>query len=86
MAAIVGCILDAPFVEPPIAEILVTSDFLVLARVEGEVGANLFLGRYVDLIRNWLGLLDAAGLTPAERNEASALFAATVGFWGGTDA
>ncbi len=38
MAAIVGYILDAPFAEPAIIELVVTSDGFVLAQTQGEVG------------------------------------------------
>lgn len=38
MAAVVGYILQERFTEPAIAELVVTSDGFVLARMEGEVG------------------------------------------------
>ena len=84
MAAIVGYLLDLPVGN--IAEIVVTSDGFVLARVEGEVGANHFIGNYDDLLRNWFGLLDAAGLTTIEQLEAEALFAAKIGYFARTTA
>ena len=40
MAAIVGYILDEQSSDPAIAELVVTSDGLVPARIEGEVGAR----------------------------------------------
>jgi hypothetical protein len=86
MAAIVGHLLDIFVVNPPIAEIVVTSDGFVLARAYGETGANHFIGNYDDLIRNWYGLLDAAGLTMFERGEADLLFAAKIGYFGRTSA
>ena len=63
MAAIVGYILDERFSEPAISELVVTSDGFVLAQAEGEVGANEMLGSEVDLNRNLLELIAAAGLT-----------------------
>src|SRR5947208_7508220 len=66
MAAIVGFVLDTRFSNPLIAEIVVTSDGFVLARVHGEIGANHFIGRHADLARNWFGLMTAAGLTAQE--------------------
>jgi len=66
MAAIVGFVVGATFIEPTIAEINVTSDGFVLARPEGDVVAPHFLGRYADLLRNWLCLLATAGLTTTE--------------------
>ena len=86
MAAIVGHLLDVPVGNPSIAEIIVTSDGFVLARTEGEAGANHFIGNYSDLIRNWFGLLDSAGLTAIERVEADFLFAAKIGYFGQTNA
>ena len=69
MAAIVGYILDERFSEPAISELVVTSDGFVLAQTEGEVGANDMLGTEVDLNRNLLDLIKAAGLTAEEIHE-----------------
>jgi hypothetical protein len=69
MAAIVGYILDERFSEPAISELVVTSDGFVLAQAEGEVGANEMLGTEVDLNRNLLDLIAAAGLTAEEIHE-----------------
>jgi|BarGraNGADG00312_1021997.scaffolds.fasta_scaffold34461_1 hypothetical protein len=69
MAAIVGYILDERFSEPAISELVVTSDGFVLGQAEGEVGANEMLGTEVDLNRNLLDLIAAAGLTAAEIHE-----------------
>jgi hypothetical protein len=66
MAAIVGYILDEPFSDPAIAEMVVTADGFVLAATEGDVGANDMLGSEADLNRNLLALIEAAGLTEAE--------------------
>ena len=69
MAAIVGYILDEPFSEPAITEVVVTSDGFVLVQTEGEVGANEMIGTEVDLNRNLLDLVEAAGLTEDEIRE-----------------
>ncbi len=45
MAAIVGHILDEPFSEPAISELVVTSDGFVLAQAHGEIGANEMRGQ-----------------------------------------
>ena len=82
MAAIVGFILDRHFVETTFAEIIVTSDGFLLARAEGAVGANHFIGRHADLVQNWLALIAAAGLTTHEWIEVAALFAAKIGYFG----
>jgi len=86
MGAIVAYLLEIPLSQPAIAEIVVTSDGFVLARAEGEAGANHFIGNYVDLIRNFYGLLAVAGLTTVERGEAECLFAAKIGYFGRTNA
>jgi hypothetical protein len=69
MAAIVGYILDEPFSDPAISELVVTSDGFVLAQTAGEVGANEMLGSEVDLNRNLLDLIEAAGLSEEETSE-----------------
>ena len=82
MAAIVGHLLDLRIGNPAIEEFVVTSDGFVLARAAEEAGVNHFIGNYTDLIRNWVGLLDVAGLTMIERVEAESIFAAKVGYFG----
>lgn len=82
MAAVVGFVLDTRFSQPSIAEIVVTSDGFLLARAEDEVGANHFIGSHADLTRNWLALIAVAGLTTSEWIEATALFAAKIGYSG----
>ena len=70
MAAVVGCILGEEWTRPVIAELVITSDGWVLARDEGQVTFNVIVGTAADLERNWLALLDVAGLTSQERREA----------------
>jgi hypothetical protein len=82
MAAILGYILGSTFTQPALTEVVVTSDGLVLAHSEDEVGANRFIGRYVDVFRNWCDLMAVAGLTVSERIEAEARFAARIGHYG----
>jgi hypothetical protein len=69
MAAVVGYILDERFSDPSISELVVTSDGFVLAQQEGDVGANDMLGTEVDLNRNLLDLIAAAGLSDDETRE-----------------
>jgi hypothetical protein len=78
---VVGHLLDIAVVNPGIAEIVVTSDGLVLAKAEGEAGTNHLIGSYADLLRNWLALISVAGLTTAERAEAESLFATKIGYF-----
>jgi hypothetical protein len=70
MAAIVGYILGVEWSEPKIAELHITSDGHVLARDEGDCACNQYIGLAANLERNWLALLDAAGLTNDEKAEA----------------
>ena len=74
MAAIVGYILGQDWTDPAIDEIAITSDGMVLASSEYDVGMNQFIGHISDLERNWVNLLDAAGLTFEERAHAENLF------------
>ena len=74
MAAIVGCILEQTWTSPVIAELAVTSDGHVLARHEGDCGCNDYLGTATDLEANWRRLLDVAGLTPVEHQEATVVY------------
>lgn len=82
MAAIVGFVLETRFSQTCIAEIVITSDGFLLARAEDEVVANHFVGSHADLTRNWNALIATAGLTTSEWIEATALFAAKIGFFG----
>jgi hypothetical protein len=71
MAAIVACILGGdPVTSPTLVELCITSDGLLMGRLEGDCGFNEMLGSERDLARNWSALLDAAGLTPEQREEA----------------
>ncbi len=81
MAAIVGFILDEEFTSPRIAEIIITSDGVVLARDENDCGYNNVLGAIDQLRDNWSRLLDAADLDTTERMLADRLFTAKAGRW-----
>lgn len=69
MAAIVAYILGEEAVhttDPAIAELILTSDGVILARNEGDIGANDFIGSVEDFNRNWGLLVRVAELTPEE--------------------
>jgi len=53
LMAIVGYIIEAKFTQPPIKEMIVTSDGILLARVEGDIGYNDVIGSVDDFKRNW---------------------------------
>lgn len=63
MAAVLGYLLDVPFVQPRITAITV-ADNCLLDTDEPRFGR--VLGHYRDLVRNWHSLLWAAGLNPDE--------------------
>lgn len=48
--------------KPKIAELRITFDRGLLARLEGEIGFDLFIGAESDLIRNIHGVAGVAGL------------------------
>ena len=74
MAAIVGHVLNQSFTKPRIIEMAITSDDCVMGGLEGDIGLNEFMGSGQDLRDNWTRLLDVAGLTQTERDEAEGLF------------
>jgi hypothetical protein len=74
MAAIIGCILGQVWTSPSIAELAVTSDGHLLARHEDDCGHNDYIGTVASLESNWRRLLDAAGLTPVEHQEAEVAY------------
>lgn len=74
MAAIVGYIINEEWTRPSINDMAITSDGFVMAQISGDIGMNEFIGEASDLRRNWNTLLDAAGLTDEERQEARTLY------------
>jgi hypothetical protein len=50
-SAILGCLLGEDWAEPRIAELQVTPDRCLLARLEGDVSFKTFIGAEADLIR-----------------------------------
>ncbi len=82
MAALVGYVLNTVFVEPPIWELYLTTDGFLVGRVGDQLGAETFLGSYIEFVRNWIRLLRAADLSLEERIEADCRFAARVGVYG----
>jgi hypothetical protein len=74
MAAIVGYILDTPYTTPCITDMAITSDHILLAQSEGDIGMNQILGNESDLTNNWNQLTSLAELTPDEHKYATTLF------------
>jgi hypothetical protein len=78
MAAVVGYVLGESFTEPEIAEVTVSeSENIVYIRQAGAVGFN-GIESLEDLRSNWNRLMEAAGLTSEEREEAVSLFSSRV--------
>lgn len=69
MVALIGYFLGEWYTDPRITGLCVTADGMVLAKHDGGLGYDWFIGSYDDLERNWLGLinLEPVGLTDAER-------------------
>jgi len=61
-SAILGCLLGEDWSKPRIAELRISPDRCLLARVEGEATFKAFLGAEADLIRNVHGIAEVAGL------------------------
>jgi hypothetical protein len=70
MMAIFGYITGKVLTDPAIAEIIITSDGMVLARNSGDIGANDFIGSQSDLIRNIKGLCEVLGASEEETKNA----------------
>jgi len=75
MGAIVAYVIGKKgFTNPEIEDMVTTSDGAVLARNEGDIGHNVFIGSWDDLFQNWTRLLEAAGVEDEEWSEAMAVF------------
>ncbi len=83
MAAMVEAIVKParPTVEPVLGGLSITSDGFVLAQAGPPVCHSIFLGAASDWERNWANLLDAAGLTAEEREEAERRYQRNVRDW-----
>jgi hypothetical protein len=86
LAALTGFVLGAEFVVPRIIAIEITDGGTVLARVGDDADERRVLGRYSDLLWNWLQLISRADLTSREFMEVQYLFAQKIGFPGPTNA
>jgi len=85
MAAIVGYVFGESFTNPEIAEIAVSeTENIVYVRQACAVGFD-GVQSLEDLRNNWNRLLDAAGLTPDERQEAVELFNSRIAKVPGTE-
>jgi hypothetical protein len=67
MCAILGCMMDKEWTQPKIAELCITSDGGFLARLEGDIGFNDFMGSAIDLYNNLKLVADYSGLDNEER-------------------
>lgn len=62
MMAILGYIIEERYTTPAIKEMIVTSDGILMARVDGDIGFNDMLGKVEDFKRNWDKLIHFKGL------------------------
>ena len=60
--AILACLLDEDWTEPRIEELFLSPDHCLLARLEGQVTHQQFLGAEEDLLRNVRGIAEVAEL------------------------
>lgn len=62
MMAILGYIIEEKYTSPSVRELMVTSDGILMARVEGDIGFNDIMGSVDDFKRNWNKLIHLQGL------------------------
>lgn len=68
MAAIVGYFLGINYTDPYFAEMVITSDGFVMARLDNDCGCNEFLGDISDIERNWNNLIHIPELGLSEND------------------
>jgi len=85
-AALVGFVIGTRFCDPGIEEIVVTPGGSVLIRTSGERAFNHLLGSHPEVLRSWVQIVAAAGLSRREFIEAQYWFAFRVGCFGTTNA
>ena len=69
MTALLGAVLGQDWTDPRLVAITVTSDGHLLARAEGEIGFDRYIGLASDWRDNLRRFAVAADLTAAERDE-----------------
>ena len=74
-----GYVLDEDFANPRIAELQVTPDGHVLARNEGDIGCNSFIGSAEEMGANFSRLVETADLTNEETTAFKALYQKRIG-------
>jgi hypothetical protein len=80
MGSIVECIIQPAkrTISPVLTGLSITSDGFALAYAGEPINHSVFLGTASDLEANWKRLLDSAGLTEEEREEAQRRYSARV--------
>lgn len=81
MAAILGYVLGETWSEPEIRELHVTVDGFLLARRNGDVGCNDFIGGLGDWNTNLQRLFEVAEVTTEEQQEFRGLWQHKVTDW-----
>lgn len=81
MSAILGFVLGQPWTDPQIQELHVTSDGFLMARVDGDIGCNDFIGAVSDWDSNLQRLFEVAEVTSEGRQEFAGLWRQRVKDW-----
>ncbi len=81
MSAILGFVLSQSWTNPEIQELHITSDGFLMARVDGDIGCNDFIGALSDWDSNLERLFEVAEVTPKERQEFAGLWRQRVQDW-----
>jgi hypothetical protein len=64
--ALLACLLGEEWTTPKIAELCISTDRCVLARLDGEAGFKVFIGAEADLIQNIHGIAEIGELDSDE--------------------
>lgn len=84
--AILACLLGGEeWTNPPIAELCITADNFLMARMEGDIGFNDFVGSGDDLARNICGVIETVGLNEEEKKIFGNLAAQNIQVWNDFD-
>ncbi len=81
MSAILGYVLGQSWTKPEIRELHVTCDGGLLARIDGDIGCNDFIGSLSDWEANLRRLFKVADVTPDEQREFAGLWREKVRDW-----
>ncbi len=81
MSAILSYVLSQSWTDPGIQELHITSDGFLMARTDGDIGCNDFIGALADWDANLVRLFEVAEVTPEEQQEFAGLWRQRVRDW-----